>query len=119
MQQPMCPEWWPLPDGRPIGEKRAEELNRYIRDKVTPVIDIARSYLQQRYPTAEIKVRSSAATSLAKLALSREMTAIPVGSVSAGKGVQAHVIRIGLDRGGSITANLSKPTEPVMRSVSM
>jgi hypothetical protein len=119
MESMNCPEWWPLPDGRPIGEKRAPELIKYIRGKAVPVIEIAKSYLQQRHPTQEIKVRESQAASIAKLSLARQMTAIPIATVSSGKGADAHIVRIALDREGHIIANLSKPSEPVMRSVSM
>jgi len=119
MHQPTPPAWWPLPDGRPIGEKRAAELAAYVRATATPVIDIARAYLDQRHPGQDIRVRSAQPASLAKLALARTMTGIPVGTVSTGKGSTAHVIKIALDRDGHITANLSKATEPVMRSVSM
>lgn len=119
MEQANCPEWWPLPDGRKIGDKRAAELVDYVRGRATPVIDIAKSYLQQRHPTQEIKVRGSQPASIAKLALERTMTGIPVGTVSSGKGTEAHIVRLRLDRTGHITADLSKPTEPVMRSVSM
>jgi hypothetical protein len=119
MNQPQCPEWWPLPDGRPVGQKRAAELAAFVRQHATPVIEIARSYLSQRHPGQDIRVRASQPASLAKQALARNMTGIPVGTVSIGKGSTGHTIRIALDRDGHITANLSKPTEPVMRSVSM
>ena len=119
MNTPTPPAWWPLPDGRPIGDKRAAELAAYIRANATPVIDIARAYLGQRHPGQDIRVRAAQPASLAKLSLARTMTGIPVGTVSIGKGSTAHVIRILFERDGHITANLSKPTEPVMRSVSM
>jgi hypothetical protein len=119
MEQQQCPEWWPLPDGRKIGDKRAAELVAYVRSRATPIIDIARSYLQQRHPGQDIRVRGSQAGAIAKLALERHMTGIPVGTVTAGTGGNAHIVRIGLDRTGHITAHLSKPSEPVMRSVSM
>ncbi|HYI25352.1 MAG TPA: hypothetical protein VD767_08090, partial [Thermomicrobiales bacterium] len=76
-------------------------------------------YLQTRHPGQEIRVRGSKPTAIAKLSLKPSMTGIPIGTVSAGTGGKAHVVRIALDRAGHITANLSKPTEPVMRSVSM
>lgn len=119
MHSPTPPTWWPLPDGRPLGEKRAAELAAYVKATATPVIEIARAYLGQRHPGEVVRVRTSQPASLAKLALARTMTGIPVGTVSIGKGTTAHVIRIALDRNGHITAYLSKPTEPVMRSVSM
>ena len=119
MEQVNCPEWWPLPDGRPLGEKRAAELVAYVRERAEPVIAIAKSYLTQRHPGQDIKVRNPQPASLAKLALDRRMTGLPVGTVSVGKGSDAHIVRIALDRNGHITANLSKSTEPVMRSVSM
>lgn len=119
MHQPQCPTWWPLPDGRPVGEKRATELATYIRDTATPVIDIARAYLSQRHPGQPIRVRAAQPASLAKLTLSRNLIGIPVCTVSTGKGSTAHVIRIALERDGHITAYLSKPSEPVMRSVRM
>lgn len=119
MNQPQPPPWWPLPDGRPIGEKRATELAAWVRATATPVIDIARAYLGQRHPGQDIRVRAARPASLAKLSLSRTMTGIPVGTVSTGKGTTGHTIRIALNRDGHLTAYLSKPTEPVMRSVSM
>jgi hypothetical protein len=112
------PEWWPVADGSTIGEERASELVAYIRDRATPIIDIAKSYLQQRHPGQDIRVRGSKAAAIAKLSLSPNMTGIPIGTVTAGTGGNAHVVRIGLDRAGNITAHLSKPSEPVMRSVS-
>ncbi len=95
MNQQRCPEWWPLPDNTKIGDERAGELVEYIRSRATSVIDIA------------------------KLALEPHMTGIPIGTVSAGTGGTAHIVRIGLDRAGRVTAYLSRPSEPVMRSVSM
>lgn len=114
-----CPEWWPLPDGQPIGEERARELVTYIRDRSTPVIEIAKAYLKQRYPAEDIKVRESRFGSLARQSLTPDLTGITIGSVSAGTGRAAHNVSLGLERTGRITANLSKTTEPVMRSVSM
>lgn len=119
MNQQRCPEWWPLPDNTPIGEERAAELVEYIRSRATPIIDIANAYLKQRNPGQEIRVRSSRVGAIAKLALEPHMTGIPIGTVSAGIGGNAHIVRIGFDRAGRVTASLSKPSEPVMRSVSM
>ncbi len=119
MNVPNCPEWWPLPDGNPIGDERATELVAYIRDRATPVIDIAKSYLQQRNPGQEIRVRGSKAGAIAKMSLDRHLTSIQIGTVAAGTGGNAHIVRIGLDRAGHITAYLSRPSEPVMRSVTV
>jgi hypothetical protein len=119
MNQQRCPEWWPLPDNTKIGDERAGELVEYIRSRATPVIDIANAYLKQRHPGQEIRIRSSRASAIAKLALEPHMTGIPIGTVSAGTGGTAHIVRIGLDRAGRVTAYLSRPSEPVMRSVSM
>ena len=119
MSTPRCPEWWPLPDGSTIGDDRANELVAFIRDRATPIIDIAKSYLQTRHPGQDIKVRGSRATAIAKLSLAPHMTGIPIGTVTAGAGGNAHIVRIGLDRAGHITAHLSNPSEPVMRSVSL
>jgi hypothetical protein len=119
MDHPTCPAWWPLPDGRPIGDKRAPELLAYVRDRSVPVIDIARAYLGQRHPGQPIRVRGAQPAAIARVALARTQTGIPVATVSVGKGNSGHVIRIILERSGEITARLSRPTEPVMRSVSM
>jgi hypothetical protein len=91
----------------------------YVRQRSVPVIEIARAYLGQRHPGQEIRVRGSQPAAVARLMLQRSMTGIPIATVSAGKGSDAHHVRIVLERSGEITARLSRPTEPVMRSVSM
>jgi len=119
MTELTCPTWWPLPDGRPVGVTRAPELVAYVKQGAGPVIEIARAYLGQRHPGEAIAIRTAQPAAVAKLALDRAMTGIPVATVTAGKGRNAHVVRIALERTGEITARLSRPTEPVMRSVSM
>ena len=119
MTESACPTWWPLPDGRPIGTTRAPELVAYVRQRAVPVIEIARAYLGQRHPGADIAIRNAQPAAVAKLALDRTMTGIPMATVSVGKGKDAHVVGIALERTGEISARLSRTTEPVMRSVSM
>jgi hypothetical protein len=115
----MAIEWWPLPDGQKVGDERAAELAGYVRERAAPVVEIAKVYLRQRNPEQEIKVSEARARALSKQSLTSQMTEIPIATVTAGTGSTAHVIRIGLERTGRITAHLSKASDPVMRSVSV
>ncbi len=115
----MAIEWWPLPDGQKIGDERAVELAAYVRERAVPVVEIAKVYLRQRNSGEEIRVSESRARVLAKQALTSQMTEIPIATVTAGTGSTAHVVRIGLERTGRITAHLSRKSDPVMRSVSV
>lgn len=114
-----APEWWPPVDGEPIGEERARELVAYLRERAPAILEIARQYLEERCPAHELQTYAAPATSIAAMTLERHMTRLPIGAVYCGAGGTAVMVSISLERNGALVANLSGPTDPVQRWVSV
>ena len=112
------PAWWPPPDEEPIGEERARDLVRYIRERAPAVLEAAHQALRERHPSAEIITSAVPASGLATMSLARTMTCITVGMVYVGQAGSADTIPIQLDRAGNLLARLSRSSDPLQRWVS-
>ena len=108
-------EWWPPPDQEPIGEERARELVRYLRERAPAVLAVAQAELASRHGDTPIETSAVPASQLAKMFVVRTMTCITVGMVYVGQAGSADTIPIQLDRAGNVRARLSRSEGPLQR----
>jgi len=96
-----CPQWWPLADGEPIGEQRAQELMRYLRTVAPAAVDQARAHLATIASDAQISTHAITTAALAKQSLSEGMRDMSIGVVSATCSIVGHCVPAVGSRGGS------------------
>ncbi len=110
------PEWWPLPDGEPIGEGRARELVRWLRTVAPVAVEAATARLQARSSGAEVRTYAVPARTLARQSLDVTMRGLSIGSVSrAASSGATDTIGIALQRDGRLAITVREPGNAAQR----